>query len=250
MWLNVFLFSFLYSIILFDMAPKRKATISPKGVKPDKKGIKVKKENVLALTEDDHDKKVNQGKNEIEKRNEENNFFKLKRDISLPELIDKNNNMKAVNFPNLALNELLKQKSKITLQGSMRWKTFLFPPTINLKFLDISNLQYFGIDLVDEDKERTHWTHKPTVWENLFEGVKEMAEINLALAISPMFDGILSCPLRAVPNGPNEIKTFKTAKDKHFLHWILLVPMPSGVVSSQYIKTFLTSFKLYINNHI
>ena len=217
-WLNVFLFSFLYPIVLFDMAPKRKATILPKGVKPDKKGIKVKNKKVLALTEDDHDKKVNQGKNEIEKRNEENDFYKLKRGISLPELMDKNNNMKAVEFPNLALNELLKQKSKITLQGSMKWKTFLFPPTINLELLDISNQQYFGLDMVDEDKERTHWTHKPTVWENLFEGVKEMAETNPALAISPMFDGILSCPLCAVPSGPNEIKTFKTAKDKHFQH--------------------------------
>src|SRR5688500_2079934 len=112
------------------MSPKRKASNSPLGGKPDKKGINIKKEKVRAFTEEeDDDNKVNFGKNVIEKGNEDRYFYKFKKETSSPELLDKNHNIKEVEYPNLALNQLLQQKSKISLQGSLRWKTYLFPLT-------------------------------------------------------------------------------------------------------------------------
>ena len=57
--------------------------------------------------------------------------------------------------------------------------------------------------------------HNACVWQNLFSDIFEMAEIGQAEPIYDAFDGILSCPVRAVPNGPNEIKNFKSAKNQN-----------------------------------
>ena len=66
-------------------------------------------------------------------------------------------------YPNLALNQLLQQKTKLNMQGSIKWKTFLFPPISEIKSFEGITQQYFGLDLIIEDNEKTHWTHKPGV---------------------------------------------------------------------------------------
>ena len=141
------------------------------------------------------------------------------------------------------MNQLLKQKSKNNLQGSVRWKTFLFPPLSKLTSFAKISQQYFGLDLVDEDKDRTHWTHKASVWQTLFASVIEMTKTGQVAPISPVFDGILSCPVRAEPNGANVTKTFKSVKGQNIQHWIMLVPMPPEMDYSEYIPLFLSKFQ-------
>ena len=73
-----------------------------------------------------------------------------------PELSNKNHDKKEVELPNIALNQILQQKAKSNLQGSLKWKTFIFPSLSHqTPFAGISK-QYFCLDLVDEGKERTH----------------------------------------------------------------------------------------------
>ena len=94
-----------------------------------------------------------------------------------------------------------------------------------------------------DNGEQTLWTHKPSVWQDLFEGVQDMAKKDQAVPISDMFNGILSCPVQAVPKGPNETKTFKSAKGQNIQHWLLLVPMPLGIVISDYVQKFICTFQ-------
>ena len=61
--------------------------------------------------------------------------------------------------------------------------------------------------------------------------------------ISKMFNGILPCPVRAVPNGPNDLETFKSVKGQNIQHWIMSVPMPAGIDSLEYIPQFIASFQ-------
>ncbi len=117
-----------------------------------------------------------------------------------------------------------------------------FPSFFQLTSFAKTTTHYFGLDLVDEDKERTHWTHKADVWKNLFEGVIEMTKIGQTECIDDAFDGILSSPVRAAPNGLNEIETFKSSNKKNIQHWIMLVPMPTDVDYSEYIPLFLSKF--------
>ena len=164
-WLLFFPLFFFIQEALIAMAPKQKASNSPTGVKPDKNCNKIKKENFTALKDDDDDnKKGNLGKNEIEKRNEVIGFYKFKGRASSLTFLDKKHNIKELELKSMPFNQLLNQKPKINLQGSLRWKTYLFPPTSDLTYPNEHHYyNYFGIDLVDEDKERTHWTHKPSV---------------------------------------------------------------------------------------
>ena len=62
-------------------------------------------------------------------------------------------------------------------------------------------------------------------------------------SISPVFDGILSCPVQAIPSGPNETKMFKIPSGKNCLHYILLVPMPKQSSYCKYIPKFLKEFQ-------
>jgi len=225
------------------MAPKRKATIAPSGVKQFKKANQIKKEIVPALTEDDDNERANSGKIVCDKTKDENTFCTFTKNVLSPDLFDKNQNNKEVEIPNLALNKLLNHKSKTSLHGSVRWKTFLFPSLSQLSSSAMTTQQYFGLDLVDEGKERTHWTHKGSVWHDLFETVIEMAKIGQVTPIDIAFKGILSCPVRAEPNGDNIIKTFKSGKGQNIQHWIMLIPMPSNMVYSEYIPEFLTKFQ-------
>jgi len=235
------------------MPPKRKATSALTSAKPVKKGNLIKKENISAVTKEDNTDRTQSGKIISNKRNEETGFCSFTKKILSPELLDKDQNTKEVEFPNLALNHLLQQKSKINLQGSLRWKTYLFPFLSKLTLGTEFTHQYFGLDLVDEDKERTHWTHKASVWQNIFSSIIDLAKTGQVPPISPAFDGILSCPVRAEPNGPNEIETFRSGKGQNIQHWIMLVPMPSEYDYSEYIPLFLSKFqalfkKLYIQS--
>ena len=118
-------------------------------------------------------------------------------------------NIKKVELPNLELNQLLKKKSKISLQGSICWKSFLFPSLVNFPSIPNNTHQYFGLDLVDEETERTYWTHKASIWQGLFHSVQQLATTGQVEPISTMFNGILACLVRAVPNGANEIQGFQ-----------------------------------------
>ena len=138
------------SIVLFTMPPKCKASMTPTGVKQTKKGNNSKNETVPALTEDKENEQATSGKILHNNRNDEPAAFCnfIRKDL-YPKVSKKNKNIKAAEFPNMALNQLSKQKSKTTneakfpnlelnqmlkqksksnLQGSIRWKIYLFPP--------------------------------------------------------------------------------------------------------------------------
>ena len=138
--------------------------------------------------------------------------------------------------PKFASNHLLEQKPKMNL----RWKAFLFPPWSVLTHFGTTTHHYFGLDLVDEDKESMHWVHNACVWQNTF----EKAKTGQAKPIHDDFDWILSCPVRAEPKGPNEIKTFKSAKNQKSEHWIMLNKIPHDMYMDdhEYIDWFLSWF--------
>ena len=122
----------------------------------------------------------------------------------------------------------------------MSWKIYFFPPTSCHTYpVEHFYYDYFGIDLINKDKERTLWTHKPSVWEKVLNDGKGAPTANEAGIISPPY---VSCPVRAIPNGPNETKTFKSGKGVPIQQWILLVPMSSNAIASQSIKCFLSDF--------
>ena len=102
---------------------------------------------------------------------------------------------------------------------------------------------YFGIDLIEKGSGRTFWTHKASVWHDLFESVQEMVQSGQAEPISDMFNGTISCPVRAVPKGDNDTETFRSAKGQNIQQWIMLVPMPGDIDSSEYINKFISSFQ-------
>ena len=256
------------------MSPKRKAFKSPLGGKPDKKGIIFNDTNVSVLTKDDDDEKVNIGKNENEKKNEVIGVCRITGKASSPELLDKKadiqseikfdtknkgtafwyhknicipvdlggqkTNINEDECPKFASNQLLEQKSKMNL----RWKAFLFPPWSVLTDFGKTTHHYFGLDLINEDRESTHWVHNACVWQNLFSDIFELATTGQAEPIYDAFDGILSCPVRAVPKGPNEIKTFKSAKNQKSEHWIMLIKIPHdmNMDDHEYIDWFLSWF--------
>ena len=93
-----------------------------------------------------------------------------------------------------------------------------------------------------EGSGRTFWAHKAKVWENLFKTVHNFAKKEQCDPISDMFNGVLSCPVRAIPNGPNKTKTFVSVKGQKIQHWILLVPMPADVDFTGYVKEFVSWF--------
>lgn len=146
-------------------------------------------------------------------------------------------------FSSSALNQLLQEKSKLSFQASVSWKIFEFSKFPN-SGSDSKNLQsYFGLDLVEEGTERTVWTHKASVWKDIVQSIFELAESGEnQQSINRIFHGLLACPVRAVPNGPNEPETFKSAKGQRIQHWIMLVPMPADIDTSEYIPLFISEF--------
>lgn len=224
---------------MFTIAPKWKAPTAPKGGKQMKKDIPIKKECESPTIDNDSIKLSTSGKNLGDKNTNENVFYHFTAKCVLPESLDKNDCQKEVELPNHKLNQLLKEKSKISLQGTMKWKTFIFPPLPNLPSNSKVTKQYFGLDLVDEEKERPYWTHKASVWQNLFTGINDLVTTKDADPIDSAFDGILYCPLQETPNGPNENKSFMSALGKPIQMWIMLVPMPTDIDHSEYIPQFL-----------
>ena len=167
----------------------------------------------------------------------------MKMETLSPYCLDDNKNTKKEELANLELNKLLQKKSKLSFYGSTSWKTFIFPPIPNLNSVFTETQQYFGLDLVEEESERTFWAHKASIWQNVFESVQEIAKTGQVDAISDIYNGILACPVRAVPKGPNDIKTFKSGKGQNIQHWIMLVPMPTDVDFSEYIADFISNFQ-------
>jgi len=157
--------------------------------------------------------------------------------------LDENKDTNIVEYPNIYLNQLLQIKAKSTFQTLLRWKIYQFPSIGNIPSSYPKTLQYFGLDLVDGELQRTYWMHKPSVWQDLFESVFEIAANGQGEAIHDMFQGILACPVHASPNGCNEVQTFKTAKEQINQHWIMLVPMQAENVSSEYIPEFICQFQ-------
>src|SRR5687767_12509339 len=58
-----------------------------------------------------------------------------------------------------------------------------------------------------------------------------------------MFNDILNCGVRAVPRGPDEIRSFLSGKKQNIQHWVLLVPMPADIDTAEYILCFLCGFQ-------
>ena len=192
---------------------------------------------------DDLRGKNNTGKSNIDDKEEKKGCSNMKLEPVTPELFDENCNTNKTEFPNLELNQLLQQKSKSSFQGSISWKAYLFPSLLRLATDSRKKQQYFGLNLVDEETEKTVWTHKPSVWKDLIESVQEIAKTGHVVAINNMFNGIKACAVRAVPRGPNDTKTFKTGKGQNIQHWIMLVPMPADIDFFEYIPAFISQFQ-------
>ena len=98
---------------------------------------------------------------------------------------------------NLILNQLVQKRSKLNMQGNIGWKAFVFPSATNLGDDTVISDQYFGLDLIDVKSERSFWTHKPSVWQSVFETVPVVAKEGQISPISSIFNGVLACPVRA-----------------------------------------------------
>ena len=226
------------------MPPKCKPSSPLLGGKQMKKGNHNESEELPIVQEDDDSCQQKSGKILKENKNTDNGGFMTVTNRFLPsKSMNKNNENKAFESPNLALNKYLQQKAKISMHGSLRWKTYLFPFHPKSPSFAKSTQKYFGLDLVEEEKERTYWTHKASVWQDLFEGINHIAETENIDGIGNEFDGIFAAGLQAEPKGPNEIKTFKTSNNKYIQQWILMVPMPIELEYFKYIPKFLSQFQ-------
>ena len=109
------------------MPPKRKSASPPTGGKLVKKPNQVKGNSIPSLKEDDDIAGTKSGKIVLDSRNEVKGFCLFTTKYVPLDPLDNNNSTNQVELPNLALNQYLKQKSKKNLQGSYKWKAFLFP---------------------------------------------------------------------------------------------------------------------------
>ena len=99
------------------------------------------------------------------------------------------------------------------------------------------------MDPIEEVNKRTVWTHnKASVWKDVFASVLELGQDGKVETISDMFNGITAGAIRAVPKGPNVTESFRSGKGVDIQHWIMLVPMPADVVSSEYVMEFISNF--------
>ena len=102
------------------MPLKRKATSPFSSGKQVKKGNQSEKVHHPAVTDDEGVEQPKSGKIEENKQNEGKGFMTFKGNIKSPDLMDKNCQMKESDYPNIELNHLLQQKSRFSLQGSLR----------------------------------------------------------------------------------------------------------------------------------
>ena len=225
------------------MSPKCKPQTS---VKPDPSNKKIhglKKENL--------DSNHNNGFEDKNETGEEINLcMKQKNSYSIPkkknvnqEVSDNDEKPDQAECSSFELNQLLQQKAKLSFHGSICWKIFLFPKITQIDGVSNESLSYFGLDLVEEETEKTVWTHKASVWKDIIQSIFELAKCGkTAQSINGIFKGMLACPVRADPNGPNEPETFKSAKGQIIQHWINVIPMPADIDTSEFIPLFISEF--------
>jgi hypothetical protein len=224
------------------MAPKQKACELPRSNKKVKKDQQAETTKpVTEINKDTITKKTIPGKVKTNDNNMDKSPQSFQMGTFSPRHLSKEVTSKKEERPILELNQLLQKKTQLNSQGSICWKVYLFPPVHQLGMQKITQ-QFFGLDLVEAGTERTLWTHKPNIWGGLFETVKEIAKKGQIEAISDMFDGVVSCPVRAVCKGPNEIETVISAKGQKIQHWIMLIPMPADVDPAGFIQVFLSTF--------
>jgi len=178
------------------MPPKRKTQNPPKDAKLIKKACKVNKDESSSFKDEDYvTGTINTGKNTISEIEEKKVCPRVKFDYFPPALKEENKDTNSTEHPNIHLNLLLQKKAKNSTQSAVRWKTFLFPSICKIGPVPPKTHQYFGLDLVDGEQERTHWTHKASVWKDLLDSVFEVAANGQGVAIDEMFKGILACPV-------------------------------------------------------
>src|SRR4051794_38289610 len=100
------------------MAPKRKPIDSPTGLRQLKKRCQMKDNSIPALKDDVDSDPTKTGKMIKNNNNtEDKGFVTFKGNHLAPKITDKVVIKKELEVPNLALNQLCMQKSKINLQG-------------------------------------------------------------------------------------------------------------------------------------
>ena len=109
------------------MSPKRKSQTFIKQDQPVKKIHLLNNENLDTNYKDDFGDKNKAGKEFNLKMKQENNDSIPKKKYAHQELSEDDQKPEQDEYANLELNQLLQQKSKLSLQGSVCWKTFLFP---------------------------------------------------------------------------------------------------------------------------
>ncbi len=220
------------------MAPKRKSqstTLETKKKQCVSGGLEAGTEKTSFKQNQSTGKKIDYDKNFI-------SASKVKVEPTSPDKPKEKPTDKPSESANLTLNQIIQKKSQLSMLSSIAWKAFVFPSSNSVDNKPVSQ-EYFGLDLVELKSDRTYWTHKPSTWQNVFDSVNEYAKSGNIVPISSIFNGILSCTVRALPKGPNEIQTFKTGSNQTIQHWIMLVPMPANIVSNEYIKSFVEGFQ-------
>src|SRR5690242_12448252 len=125
------------------MPPKRKAIIPLLGGKMVKKVHQHENESVPGLDEDKNIESPKSGKILTDKTNKEKGFMTVTNRYLSSKGAEKKHEIKAAELPNLALNKLIQQQSRINLQSSLKWKTYLFPHFSKPKSLAQPSKQYF-----------------------------------------------------------------------------------------------------------
>ena len=205
-----------------------------------------KKPYVSKTTNESRLKNITEEKKTTSKKNMNNELkevtvTKIKMEETSPKLVEENTIVKPTGSVNLILNQLVQKRSKFNMQGSIGWKVYVFPSATNIGDGTVASHQYFGLDLIKVKSKRSYWTHKPSVWQSVFELVAELAKDEKIAPISKVFNGIIACPVRAT-DGKNEIDTFQTASHQTIQHWFMLVPMPADIDDNEYITNFIKQF--------
>ena len=217
------------------MSPKRKSQTPINQDHANKKNH-LEDEKAFSKNKTGFGENTNKGEKTKVCLKQENNDFIPRNQFGQQKLSDEANQRNPIESSSLELNQLLQQKSKLSFYGNVCWKTFLFPTLSQIGSIAKGSLSYFGLDLVDEETERTIWTHKASVWKDIFQSIFELADSGKSCqTISKIFCGILACPVRSTPNGPNEPETFMSSKGQMIQHLIILIPMPADIDTSEFI---------------
>ena len=144
------------------MTPKHKSQASIKQDQPRKQNQFLKDKNADTDDKDGQGSKKKEGEQfNFSIKQEKNDSFS-KRNIN-QEHSETDQKCNSMEYASLELNQLLQQKSKMNFYEKVCWKTFVFPKISQIGSFPSTSLTYFGLDLVDEETERTVWTHKASV---------------------------------------------------------------------------------------